>query len=314
MQVLSQKGLNLIVVAGPTASGKTRFAVQLGAKIHGEIISADSRQVYVGLDIGSGKDLSEYNLSPEQQIPHHLIDIVHPTTEYSVFDFQQDFFHTFEKIRQRGNAPILCGGTGLYIDCILRGYNLQKVPTNIHLRQSLNGKSTEELIEILKSYPRSLHNSTDTTERHRLLRAIEIADFSLKNPHCEPTQSKYENVSAFVFYLTLERPVLREKIRERLKARLNGGMIEEAETLLKNGVSSARLEQLGLEYRYLNRYLQGDLTRTALEEDLFRAICQFAKRQETWFRGMERKGVLLHRVSPHTSAEACLEMITEFSP
>lgn len=311
--LLTRKKLNLIVVAGPTASGKTHFAVQLCDKMDGEIISADSRQVYIGLDIGSGKDLSEYNLSPERQIPHHLIDIVPPTTEYSVFDFQQDFFEAFGKIRERGNVPLLCGGTGLYIDCILRNYKLQKVPTNMELRQSLNGKPTEELIQLLQSYPRALHNSTDTTERHRLLRAIEIADFTLKNPHCEPDSPSYENVAAFVFYITAERPVLREKIHSRLHSRLNEGMIEEVENLLKKGVSAARLEQLGLEYRFVSRYLQGKITKTAMEEELFRAICQFAKRQETWFRGMERKGVFLHRISPETSPETCIKMIDEFS-
>ena len=305
---------NLVVVAGPTASGKTRFAVQLAAELNSEIISADSRQVYRGLDIGSGKDISEYTLENGRHVPYHLIDIVDPGTEYSVFDFQQDFFAAFGKIREKSKIPVLCGGTGLYLDCILRGYNLKKVPTNMDLRQSLNGKSIDELTEILKSYPLQLHNSTDTTERHRLLRAIEIADFNLKNPPGEQPAPTYENVAAFVFYITVERSLLRERIRSRLSIRLNGGMIEEVAELNKNGVSWARLEQLGLEYRFLAQFLQGKITKTSMEERLFRAICQFAKRQETWFRGMERKGIVLHRISPDISPKEALKLLSEFTP
>jgi tRNA dimethylallyltransferase len=278
--------MNLLVVLGPTASGKTSLAVQAAHHYDGEIISADSRQVYRGLDIGSGKDLDEYG-----DIPYHLIDVADPGFEFSLFDFVRTFCQTFNEINDRQRLPILAGGTGLYLDAVLRGYELVAVGENRELRQELEPLSHEELVERLRALRPDQHNTTDLDERSRLVRAIEIAvgeeqaeSQSLVMPHLIPR----------IFGLRWPRDVLRQRITRRLKERLEQGMIEEVANLHAAGVPWETLDYYGLEYRFVSQYLRGQLNRNDLFQKLNSAIHQFAKRQETWFRRMERNGVSIH--------------------
>jgi tRNA dimethylallyltransferase len=292
---------NALVLLGPTAVGKTPLANRLAEYFSTELISADSRQVYKGLDIGSGKDLDEIT------VPYHLIDIADLRDEYSVYDYQKDFFSVFNGLAKKNIQPVIVGGTGMYLDAIIRDYSLIKVPTNIRLRESLNGKTMDELEAILRELKPGLHNKTDLEERHRLLRAIEIELYykeqgldvekkqSIKagdaKPQSDESKAKFK---ALVLGTSFPRDVLRKNITERLKKRLESGMIEEVENLLNSGISHERLQRLGLEYKFLSLYLLGGLTKDALFSKLNTAIHQFAKRQETWFRGMERKGVAIH--------------------
>jgi len=275
--------MNLLVILGPTASGKTHLAVQAARHLNGEILSADSRQVYRGLDIGSGKDLAEYGATP-----YHLIDIIDPGCEFSLFDFVQEFKNVYEKVVSRGNLPILAGGTGLYLDAVLRGYELVKVEKNLPLRQELEELELAALVERLRKLRPGLHNTTDLTDRERLTRAIEIAEGE-KQPVAELID--LPDFSPRVFGLRWQREVLRQRITRRLRERLDHGMIEEVEGLHTAGVSWETLDYFGLEYRFVARYLQGMLDRNDLFQKLNSAIHQFAKRQETWFRRMQRQGV-----------------------
>jgi tRNA dimethylallyltransferase len=273
---------------GPTASGKTKVGVQIAHALDGEIISADSRQVYRGMDIGTGKDLEEYG-----SVAYHLIDIVDPGYEFNVFEFQRRFLEAFTGIQSRGRIPLLVGGTGMYLDAALRGYRLLEVPENPKLRKELTALSIENLAARLKGANPKLHNTTDLLDRERLTRAIEIAEFSGERDQDLPLLPELEPI---VFGLRFDRRTLRQRITQRLRERLNRGMIEEVQGLLKKGVSLETLEFYGLEYRFVAQFLKGELTRNDMFQKLNSAIHQFAKRQETWFRRLERQGILIHWV------------------
>mgnify|MGYP001809803338 CR=1 FL=1 len=284
---------NAIVLLGATATGKTALGVHLARTLAGEIISADSRQVYRGLDIGSGKDLAEYG-----EVPYHLVDIESLSREYSVFDFQRDFKATFAEIRSRGKLPIVVGGTGMYLDSVIRNYDFPEVPVNDLLRASLEGLSLDELATRLLSLKGSVHNKTDLVERPRLVRAIEIAEYKKDRGGAEPgSEQRLTDLVPLVMGIRFERGTLRARIRDRLLSRLDAGLVEEVQALHDAGTDWERLERLGLEYRFTAEYLQGKIpSMNEYRESLYTAICQFAKRQETWFRGMERKGVAIHWV------------------
>ena len=274
---------NLLTVLGPTASGKTRLAVALARELDGEIISADSRQVFRGMDIGSGKDLHEYG-----SVPYHLIDILESGQEFSVFAFQRRFQESFADVSARGHLPILCGGTGLYLDAILRGYRLLEVPENEALRAELAFKSTAELAEILEGLKPEQHNTSDLLERNRTVRAIEIARF--EREHADQA-TEIPHTRSLNIGIRWERSELRKRITERLRQRLENGMIEEVQHLHDGGVDWERLDYYGLEYRYIGAFLQGKMNRNDMFQKLNSAIHDFAKRQENWFRKMERNGV-----------------------
>ncbi len=279
----------LITILGPTAAGKTRFAAHLAYELNGEIISADSRQVYKGMDIGTGKDLSDYVVNG-RHIPYHLIDIREAGEKYTLFHFQHDFHRAYSDILSRNKTPILCGGTGLYIESVLKGYRLLDVPVNPELRKQLANKSQEELTKILSSY-KKLHNVTDTDTKQRTIRAIEIADFQKKH---DVDSSEYLPIESLIIGLSIDRELRRKKISERLTKRLKEGMIEEVEKLLAGGLSADDLIYYGLEYKYITLYLVGTLSYDEMCSKLEIAIHQFAKRQMTWFRGMERRGFTIH--------------------
>ena len=280
----------MITILGPTASGKTPLAAALAKRVGGEIISADSRQVYRRMDIGTGKDLEDY-----EGVPYHLIDIREPGTKYNLFQYQQDFLDAYQDIRRRGVIPILCGGTGLYIEAVLKGYQLSPVPQNAALRQRLEGKSLAELTEMLKTLKQQngsvMHNTTDVDSCQRAIRAIEIEEYNLHTPS---PKRQLPPVDSLIVGVDINREARREKITRRLKARLEQGMLDEVRGLLDEGIPADDLIYYGLEYKYVTEYLVGKTT----YDDMFRlleiAIHQFAKRQMTWFRGMERRGFTIH--------------------
>lgn len=277
--------MNLLVILGPTASGKTHLAVQAARQLNGEIISADSRQVYRGLDIGSGKDLDEYGT-----IPYHLIDVVDPGYEFSLFDFVHAFSQAFSEIQERNFLPILSGGTGLYLDAVLRGYELMSVSENQTLRQELEPLADEVLRERLQELRPQQHNSSDLNDRARLIRAIEIAEGERQ---ADARPLTLPQLVPLVFGLKWPRELLRQRITKRLRERLDHGLLEEVAKLHAEGVSWQTLDYYGLEYRFVAQHLQGQLNRNDLFQKLNSAIHQFAKRQETWFRRMERQGVAI---------------------
>ncbi|MBP7101988.1 MAG: tRNA (adenosine(37)-N6)-dimethylallyltransferase MiaA [Bacteroidales bacterium] len=280
------KGNNkpLLCIVGPTASGKTRLAVYLAEIIDGEIISADSRQVYRMMDIGTGKDKNEY-ITPTKIIPYHLIDIVEPGYHFSVFEYQRDFYSVYKQILSRNKQPILCGGSGMYIEAVLKNYDLFFVPENVTLRNRLQKYSMEQLIEVLSSYT-LLHNISDTTDRNRLIRAIEIQDFYKTSP----IDKEKSSLASIIFYVHFERDILRQRITERLQNRLHNGMIDEVKFLLDSGIKPESLLYYGLEYKFITLYLTHMLSYETMVEKLRIAIQQFAKRQVTWFRRMQRNG------------------------
>lgn len=278
---------NLLVILGPTASGKTRLAVGAARALDGEIISADSRQVFRKMDIGTGKDLEEYD-----GVPYHLIDILEPGDEFSVFDFQKHFIDAFDLVRSRGRLPILAGGTGLYLDSVLRGYQMATVPEDPELRRELELLSLDQLRERLLHLLPEQHNTTDLLERERLVRAIEIALHQKKSEALERVQ--LPPLKPMVFGIRIEREIVRRRITERLRSRLNSGMIDEVKALLNDGVPIARLESYGLEYRYVSRYLAGEMNRNDMFQRLNSAIHDFAKRQDSWFRKMEKHGIKIN--------------------
>jgi tRNA dimethylallyltransferase len=282
----TEKNHNLIVILGPTASGKTRLATRLAAGIGAELISADSRQVYRGMDIGTGKDLGEYIVDG---VPYHLIDVAEPGHLFSVFEFQQRFYECFREITARGRMPIVVGGTGLYIESILREYRMMPVPENAALRVQLKGQGMEEMAARLLHLNPALHNTTDLTGRERLVRAIEIAEHTSKHGSKEVIERP--DIVPLVIGVRWDRAVLRERITRRLKERLDQGMIEEVQRLHDSGISWERLDEMGLEYRYVSLYLRGNLVYEEMFKTLNIRIHQFAKRQDTWFRGMERRGI-----------------------
>ena len=282
---MEQKSYDLITVLGPTASGKTRFAVQLADRLGAEIISGDSRQVYRRMDLGTGKDLDDYRIG-DRSVPYHLIDIVEPGTKYNVFEYQRDFLEAYGDIRQRGRKVVLCGGTGLYIESVLRAYRLSPVPQNPELRERLADKSLEELTALLATY-KSLHNTTDVDTAQRAIRAIEIEEYYRQTPLDRRPFPKIESLTLGV---DVSREVRRERISQRLRKRLDEGMCGEVERLLAEGIKPEDLIYYGLEYKYVTLYVTGQITFDEMAQQLEIAIHQFAKRQMTWFRGMERRG------------------------
>ena len=280
----------MITILGPTASGKTPLAAALAREVNGEIISADSRQVYRRMDIGTGKDLSDYG-----DIPYHLIDICEPGTKYNLFQYQQDFFDVYQMIVGKGKQPILCGGTGLYIEAVLKGYNLSPVPQNQALRDELDGKSLSELTAILKDLKAenssNMHNTTDVDSCQRAIRAIEIETYNKEHPM--PLR-ELPPIPSVIVGVNIDRELRREKITRRLKARLEDGMVDEVRGLLNEGIPAEDLIYYGLEYKYLTEYVIGRLGYDEMFRQLEIAIHQFAKRQMTWFRGMERRGFTIH--------------------
>ena len=295
---------NLVTILGPTATGKTQLATALAARIDGEIISADSRQIYRGMDIGTGKDLAEYVVDGKP-IPYHLIDIVDAGYKYNVFEYQRDFLKAFESVNQRGHLPILCGGTGLYIEAVLNGYKLLAVPDNQILREQLANKTLDELTSILRGY-KTLHNQTDVDTVKRAIRAIEIEEYY--QTHEEETV-EYPELNSLIIGVGIDREVRREKITKRLKARLNEGMIDEVKMLLDSGIPPDDLIYYGLEYKFVTNYLLGKLTFDELFTQLEIAIHQFAKRQMTWFRGMERRGFTIYWLDALKSMDEKLDEI-----
>ncbi len=278
---------NLIVILGPTASGKTELAARLAWDLRGEIISADSRQVYRGMDIGTGKDLNQYTIDTGK-IPYHMIDIIDPLDEFNVFEFQRRFYEIFIQIRNKGNLPILVGGTGLYLQAVLSGYKMPPAPFEPALRKDLEQKSIEELKKIFLAFKPNLHNKTDVEDKSRLIRAIEI---ELARNLKVSGQEENPEIDAAVFGISWQRSVLRERITSRLEERLEDGMVDEVRKLHAAGLSWRRLDSFGLEYRYISQYLQNRISFAEMKNQLNTAIHQFAKRQETWFRRMERKGI-----------------------
>jgi tRNA dimethylallyltransferase len=292
----NQKSCNCIVILGPTAVGKTGIGVQIALQRHGEIISADSRQVYKGLDIGSGKDIAEYTVD-DVSVPYHLIDIADVAHEYNVFNYQQDFYRVFPDILSRNFLPVVVGGTGMYLDSVIRNYDLVPVPENKELRAELAEKNLEDLGKLLLKLKPDLHTREDLLHRERCIRAIEIAECMQGSAVCEIRRNMVPRpeIRPLIIGMTLERSVLRENISRRLKQRLDEGMIEEVRSLHEKEASWERLESLGLEYKFVSEFLEGKIkTKDELYEKLAAAICQFAKRQETWFRGMEKKGVTIY--------------------
>ena len=284
----------MITILGPTASGKTDLATHLAARLNAEIISADSRQVYRGMDIGTGKDLADYTVEGHA-IPYHLIDICEPGTKYNLFRYQQDFLDCYEDIRSRGALPILCGGTGLYIEAVLKGYSLSPVPQNPELRAKLEEKGLEELTHLLADLKEKnhsvMHNKTDVDSCQRAIRAIEIETYNLtkltEERQCPP-------IDSLIIGVDIDREERRRKITKRLKERLKAGMIDEVDGLLKRGIPADDLIYYGLEYKFVTEYIIGKLTYEEMFRQLEIAIHQFAKRQMTWFRGMERRGFTIH--------------------
>ncbi len=277
---------NLITILGPTAAGKTILAANLASLINGEIISADSRQVYRRMNIGTGKDLDDYIVNGDE-IPYHLIDIIEPGQKYNVFEYMNAFSEAFEEVVEKGNIPILCGGSGMYIDAILSGYELSKVPINEELREKLSDMSFDELIELLKSYG-PLHNTTDITSDERLYRAIEIKEFQTKNRVNSLDLPEFNSIN---FGIRYERGEIKHRISERLEARIEQGLIEEVKGLIKEGIHPNDLIYYGLEYKFVTNYISGKVTYKQMFNQLKMAISQYAKRQMTWYRKMEKKGI-----------------------
>ena len=297
---------DLIAILGPTASGKTPFAAHLAARLDTEIISADSRQIYRGMDLGTGKDLADYVVDGKA-IPYHLIDICDPGYKYNLFEYQRDFLKAFEDIRGRSKLPIMCGGTGLYLESILKGYRLLDVPQNPELRASLEDKSLEELTEILRGY-KTLHNTTDVDTAKRAIRAIEIEEFYRQTP---PEVRSFPELCSLIIGLDISRELRREKITRRLKQRLEEGMLDEIRQLLDSGLSPDDLIYYGLEYKYLTLHVIGQLSYEEMFSQLEIAIHQFAKRQMTWFRGMERRGIAIRWIDATLPMEEKIELVMQ---
>ena len=279
---------NLIVILGPTASGKTHLAAKLAYDLRGEIISADSRQVYKNMDIGTGKDLNQYIING-RRIPYHLIDIVAPESEFNLFEFQDRFYKIFSELLEKEILPVLVGGTGLYLESVLTEYNMPHAPMDQELRKELNRKSKDELQKMLLALKPHLHNRTDLEDSERLIRAIEI-----ERARSTKDQTQKPDINAVVFGIRWERSTLRQRITVRLKERLEQGMIEEVMKLHTAGLAWTKLESFGLEYSFISQYLQRKITFDEMTNKLNTAIHQFAKRQETWFRRMEKKGIVIN--------------------
>lgn len=303
----------MITILGPTASGKTPVAAALALSTGGEIISADSRQVYRRMDIGTGKDLADYNVDGVK-IPYHLIDIAEPGTKYNLFQYQQDFHNAYDDIRSRGKLPILCGGTGLYIEAVLGGYQLSPVPQNQQLRDSLASKTLEELTDMLLELKRkngsNMHNHTDVDTAQRAIRAIEIETYNLEHPTPE---RQLPPVDSLIVGIDIDRNLRREKITRRLKARLDEGMVDEIRSLINEGINPDDLIYYGLEYKFVTEYAVGNMSYDEMFRQLEIAIHQFAKRQMTWFRGMERRGFYINWIDATLPMEEKIETILKMA-
>ena len=301
----------MITILGPTASGKTPVAARLAVEIDGEVISADSRQVYRRMDIGTGKDLADY-VFDDNLIPYHLIDIREPGTKYNLFEYQQDFFDAYQDIRSRGKVPILCGGTGLYIEAVLKGYHLSPVPQNQELRNRLEGKTLAELTQMLTELKQktgsNMHNTTDVDSCQRAIRAIEIETYNIEHP---TPRRELPPVDSIIIGIDIDRELRREKITRRLKARLDEGMVDEVKALLEEGISPEDLIYYGLEYKFVTEYLIGQTSYDEMFTRLEIAIHQFAKRQMTWFRGMERRGFRIHWIDATLPMDEKIEIIKQ---
>lgn len=300
---MKQQNTNLIVVLGPTASGKTTFAVNLAYCLKSEIISADSRQIYKGMNLGTGKDLIDYTIHNEN-IPYYLIDILDAGCKYNVYEYQRDFVTVFKNLTKKNIVPILCGGTGMYIEAVLKNYNLVEVPINEELRTRLDIFSDAELIKILAE-KKPLHNVSDTTIRERTIRAIEIADFHENN---SKNISEKPQINPIIFGIRYNREIERINITQRLQQRLEDGMIKEVELLLKNGVNATNLMYYGLEYKFLTLHVTGEISYKEMFEKLNTAIHQFAKRQMTWFRKMEKNGAKIHWIDGSETTKNKIEI------
>lgn len=296
---------DFITILGPTASGKTSVAVKLAAEIDAEIISADSRQVYRRMDLGTGKDLEDYCIQGKN-IPYHLIDIAEPGTKYNVYEYQKDFLQAYNDSRSRGKKVIVCGGTGLYLESVLRSYRLSPVPQNPELRENLSGKSLEELTHMLSQY-KTLHNTTDVDSAQRAIRAIEIAEYY---KHTPIDDRPFPTLTSYVIGIDVDRETRRQRISARLKQRLDNGMVDEVKRLLAEGIPADDLIYYGLEYKFLTLYAIGKMSYEEMFRQLEIAIHQFAKRQMTWFRGMERRGINIHWMKPEEVSATAIEAAT----
>jgi len=295
---------NLITILGPTAGGKTSLAAHLAKELNSEIISADSRQVYKQMDLGTGKDIEDYTVDGIN-IKYHIVDIVEAGEKYNVFQYQKDFFSAFNKINKANKTPIMCGGTGLYIDAIVQNYELLEVPPNEDLRIELEKKSLDELTKMLTDEKKT-HNVSDFDTKKRAIRAIEIEQFKKNNTQIRPN---FPQINSINFGLKFDRKIQKERITQRLEERLNEGMIEEVEGLIKNGVPTETLVYYGLEYKFVTNYILGIINKTELFNKLNIAIHQFSKRQMTWFRRMEKKGVEIFWINGIETKEEKIEKI-----
>ncbi len=298
----------MLVILGPTASGKTAVAAHLAKLLDGEVISADSRQVYRGMDLGTGKDYDDYIIDG-YTVPCHLVDIVEAGYQYNVFEYQNDFLKVYEDLRSRNKFPVLCGGSGLYLEAVLNNYRLIQVPVNETLRLELRDKTLDELTGILKEYKSNLHNKTDIENEKRALRAIEIEDYLSKHPDVD---TKMPEINNLVVGVKFDRTSRRKRITARLKQRLDNGMVEEVKALLDGGLTPDQLTYYGLEYKFLTLYLTEQLTYDEMFSGLETAIHQFAKRQMTWFRRMERQGTRIHWLDGYMPLEEKLSRIQEW--
>ncbi len=296
------KSIDIITILGATATGKTAFAVQLAHLLNAEIISADSRQVYRNMDIGTGKDLQEFNINGTT-VPHHLIDIADAGEKYNVYEYQKDFLDVYNDIKKRHSFPILCGGTGMYIEAVLKGYKLIQVPVNEELRAKLETKDLSELADILSKL-KKLHNTSDIDTKKRAIRSIEIETYYKNNPQID---LEYPTITPLIFGINYERHEVKNRITKRLKQRLNEGMIDEAKMLLDKGITAETLIYYGLEYKFLTQYLTNELSYDDMVNKLNIAIHQFSKRQMTWFRKMERNGFNINWIDGTLPMEGKLE-------
>jgi tRNA dimethylallyltransferase len=299
---------NLITILGPTASGKTSVAAKIASVLDGEVISADSRQVYRGMDLGTGKDYADYVVDGKL-VPYHLIDIVDAGYEYNVYEYQKDFLQVFDDVTNRDKLPVMCGGSGLYLEAILKNYKLIQVPNNEPLREKLIDKSLDELTQILRTYKNYLHNQTDTESSKRAIRAIEIEEYYLTHPEID---TGMPDIRSLVVGVKFDRDSRRKRITSRLKQRLKAGMLDEVQRLLDSGLTPEQLTYYGLEYKYMTQHLTGQLTYQQMFDGLNVAIHQFAKRQMTWFRRMENQGTKIHWLDGYMPMDEKVEKILEW--
>jgi len=297
---------DMLTILGPTATGKTQLAARIALRLNGEILSADSRQIYRGMDLGTGKDLADYTIDGVK-VPYHLIDLAEAGTQYNVFEFQREFIKAYEDIHNRGRFPVFCGGSGLYLEAVLQGYKLTQVPSDKNRRAELEELPLEELARILKGY-KKVHNSSDTETKNRAIRAIEIEEYLLKQPELN---FEFPTIGSLIIGIRIDRDMRRERITNRLIQRLEGGMIEEVQGLLDRGLTPEDLTYYGLEYKFLTLYLIGKLSKEELFEQLNIAIHQFAKRQMTWFRKMEREGFHIHWIDGLLPLEEKVEIVMD---